>query len=95
MAASHRHHSGLDPNDTSSRVKHATGQGFEHTIPARHVFGTPEEIGARVGGTFPTLPDRHATNFRQLGPKGGGTITGKGPQRYMGNQKFGNPRRYA
>lgn len=95
MAHSHPHHSGLDPNDTTSRVKHATGQGFEHTIPARHVFGTPDEIAARVGGTFPTLPDRHATNFRQLGPKGGGTITGKGPQRYMGNQKFGNPRRYA
>lgn len=96
MAASHKHHSGLDDNDTASRVKHATGQGFDRTIPAKHVFGTPEEIAHRVGGTIPSLPDRHPSNFRQLGPaSAGGNANDRKPREYKGNQKFGNPRRYA
>jgi hypothetical protein len=96
MAASHQHHSGLDKNDTASRIKHATGQGFERTIPAKHVFGTEDEIGHRVGGTFPSLPDRKPTNFRQLGPaSAGGNANDRKPRAYSGNQKFGSPRRYA
>jgi hypothetical protein len=98
MAASHKHHSGLDRNDTASRIKHATGQGFERTIPEKHVFGTPEEIAHRVGGTFATLPDRTPTSFKQLGPdSAGGNVNDKrlAPKRYSGNQKFGSPRRYA
>ena len=96
MAASHRHHSGLDHNDTESRVKHATGQGFAHTVPEKHVFGTPAEISARVGGTFSTLPDNAPSDFEQLGPKSpGGNTNDKKPLARSGNQKFGNPRRYA
>ncbi len=98
MAASHKHHSGLDKNDTASRMTHQTGQGFARTIPAKHVFGTSEEVEHRVGGTFKTLPDRLATNFRQLGPESaGGNVNDKrsSPKPYSGNQKFGNPRRYS
>lgn len=96
MAASHKHHSGLDKNDTESRVKHATGQGFAHTIPAKHVFGTQEEIAHRVGGTFPTLPDNRPSNFKQIGPKpSDGNANDKRPKNYRGDQKFGSPRKYA
>jgi hypothetical protein len=95
MSASHKHHSGLDANDTSKRIKHATGQGFARTIPEKHVFGTPEEIGHRVGGTIQSLPDNNPTNFRQLGPSSaGGNYNEKKPREFKGNQKFGNPRRY-
>jgi hypothetical protein len=97
MAASHKHHSGLDKNDTAARMTHATGQGFARTIPEKHVFGTPEEIEHRVGGTFKTLPDRVATHFRQLGPESaGGNVNDKrnSPVARSGNQKFGSPRRY-
>ena len=98
MAASHKHHSGLDKNDTAARMTHATGQGFERTIPEKHVFGTPDEIAHRVGGTFKTLPDRVATRFKQLGPESaGGNVNDKRstPKPYSGNLKFGNPRRYS
>jgi hypothetical protein len=96
MAASHKHHSGSDDNDTASRIKHATGEGFAHTIPAKHVFGTPEEIAHRVGGTFATLPDNAATTFKQIGAKSGGSNTNDHkPITREGTQKFGNPRRYA
>lgn len=98
MSASHKHHSGLDKNDTAARMTHNTGQGFERTLPTKHVFGTPEEIGARVGGTFKSLPDRNPTSFRQLGPESaGGNVNDRrtSPKPYSGNQKFGNPRRYA
>jgi hypothetical protein len=96
MAASHKHHSGSDDNDTASRMTHATGQGFARTIPKRSVFGTPEEIGNRVGGTFQTLPDNVPSNFRQLGPESsGGNFNEKKPRNYRGDQKFGNPRRYS
>ena len=96
MANSHDHHSGLDKNDTASRIKHATGQGFERTIPEKHVFGTVEEIAHRVGGTIPTLPDRVPSRFTQLGPQSvGGNVNERKPRNYAGNQKFGNPRRYA
>jgi hypothetical protein len=97
MGQSHKHHSGLDENDTGARMTHATGQGFARTIPAKHVFGTPDEIGHRVGGTFKTLPDRMATRFKQLGPESaGGNVNDKrsSPKPYSGNQKFGSPRRY-
>jgi hypothetical protein len=95
MAASHEHKSG-GKNDTASRIKHATGQKFEQTIPAKHVFGTQEEIEHRVGGTFSSLPDRNPTNFKQLGPVApGGNTNDRKPKNYSGNQKFGSPRRYA
>lgn len=95
MPASHAHKSG-GANDTASRIKHATGQGFARTIPEKHVFGTPDEIGHRVGGTIPSLPDNHPSNFKQLGPQSsGGNANDKKPRNYSGNQKFGNPRRYA
>jgi len=96
MAASHKHHSGLDKNDTTERIKHATGQGFAHTIPAKHVFGTPEEIAHRVGGTFPSLPDNHPTQFEQIGPKSAGSnVNDHKPLTRSGLQKFGSPRKYA
>ena len=96
MAASHKHGSGLDKNDTASRMKHATGQGFAHTIPAKHVFGTPEEIAHRVGGTFTTLTDNRPTDFKQIAAKSGGSNTNDHkPITREGTQKFGNPRRYA
>lgn len=87
---------GLGGNDTSSRIKHATSQGFEQTTPSKHVFGTPEEIAARVGGTFATLPDAKPSNFRQLGPSSpGGNVNDLKPTGRSGNQKFGNPRSHA
>lgn len=96
MASSHRHHSGLDKNDTERRIKHATGQGFERTLPARVVFGTEEELADRVGGSITTLPDRAATKFNQIGPKPtAGDYVQRKPKAYSGDQKFGNPRRYA
>lgn len=96
MAASHKHHSGLDENDTHKRMTHATGSGFARTIPTKHVFGTPDEIEHRVGGTFKTLPDRVPTRFKQLGPdSAGGNFNDAGIKPKSGNQKFGNPRRYA
>ena len=96
MAKSHDHHSGLDANNTGARIKHATGEGFAHTVPAKHVFGTPEEIAHRVGGTFSTLPDNAPSNFRQLGPKSKGSNTNDHkPITREGTQKYGNPRRYA
>lgn len=83
-------------NDTGKRIKHATAQGFAHTIPSKHVFGTPEEIAHRVGGTFSSLPDGHPTNFKQLGPGSkGSNVNDARPATHSGNQKFGNPRRYA
>ena len=95
MAASHKHKDGGD-NDTGSRIKHATGGGFAHTIPAKHVFGTPEEIQHRVGGTFASLPDNHPTDFKQIGPKSAGSnINDHKPITRSGLQKFGNPRKYA
>lgn len=96
MAASHKHHSGRDDNDTASRIKHATGSGFAHSIPAKHVFGTEEEIGHRVGGTFSSLPDSHPTRFSQIRPTPpGSNFNDRKPTAKVGNQKFGNPRRYA
>jgi hypothetical protein len=87
---------GLKDNDTESRIKHATGQGFAHRPPRKHVFGDAEEVATRVGGTFPSLPDSRPTTFRQLGPAGsGGNLNNEKPRRYSGNQKFGNPRGYA
>jgi hypothetical protein len=95
MAASHKHKDGGD-NDTGSRIKHATGGGFAHTIPAKHVFGTQEEIAHRVGGTFSSLPDNHPSNFKQLGPASGGSnINDRKPITRSGLQKYGNPRKYA
>jgi len=98
MAASHKHHSGLDKNDTAARMTHATGQNFERTVPEKHVFGTPDELKHRVGGTFKTLPDRVPTHFKQLGPESaGGNVNDKrtAPKARSGNLKFGSPRRYA
>lgn len=95
MAASHKH-SPLNNNDTAKRVKHATGEGFAHTIPAKHVFGTEEEIAHRVGGTFSSLPDNHATAFHQIGPKSpGSNVNDHKPITRSGLQKYGNPRKYA
>jgi hypothetical protein len=97
MPAHGRHNSGGDKeNDTASRIKHATGQGFAHTIPSKHVFGTPEEIAHRVGGTFSSLPDNHPTDFKQLGPKSGGSnVNDHRPATHEGTQKWANPRKYA
>jgi hypothetical protein len=95
MSAHGAHKSGGE-NDTASRIKHATGEGFAHTIPSKHVFGTPEEIQHRVGGTFSSLPDNNATSFKQIGAKSGGSnVNDHKPATHSGNQKFGNPRRYA
>ena len=60
-----KHNSGLDNNDTDARLRagHATHPSFEHEIPAKHVHGTPEEVGARVGGTIKGLPDRNASSI--------------------------------
>lgn len=82
-------------NDTASRVKHATGQGFAHTVPDKSHFGTPEEIQGRVGGTFQSLPDNKPSNFRQLGPASTGeNFNNRRPTARKGNQKFGDPRHY-
>jgi hypothetical protein len=87
---------GLGGNDTSGRIKHATGQNFAQNVPTKHVFGTPEEIQARVGGTFSTLPDNKPSNFRQLGPSApGGNVNDLKPTGRSGNQKYGNPRSHA
>ncbi len=80
-------------NDIGSRIKHV-GAG-KHAVPAKSVFGTPEEIGNRVGGTFRTLVDNHPTNFRQLGPEGkGGNANDQPMKTKSGNAKFGSPRKY-
>lgn len=76
-------------NDISAR---STGK---HRIPRENIFGTPEEIKERVGGSFKTLPDNRASNFRQIGPKGGGSIDDLSPKTKSGDSKFGNPRHYA
>ena len=90
-----KHKDGGD-NDTASRIKHATGQGFAHTIPAKHHFGQEEEIAARVGGTFSSLPDNKPSSFRQIGPSSAGSNANNAkPTTKSGDQKFGNPRRYA
>ena len=82
-------------NDTGSRIKSTTRSSFVRRPPEKAVFGTPEEIGNRVGGTFKTLPDNTPSNFRQLGPDGGGANPGAAtPARRSGNQKFGDGRRY-
>lgn len=82
-------------NDTGSRVKHATAQGFAHSVPEKSKFGTPEEIGARVGGSFTSLPDSKPSNFRQLGPASTGeNFNNKRPSSRKGNAKYGNPRSY-
>jgi hypothetical protein len=95
MPAHGKHKSGGE-NDTASRIKHATAEGFAHTIPSKHVFGTPEEIAHRVGGTFASLPDNHATKFSQIGPKSGGSnVNDHKPATKSGDQKFGNPRHYS
>lgn len=76
-------------NDTSSRIK-------GKTVEARYQFGTPEEIGGRVGSYFKTDPESAPSNFKQLGPDGGGSNPiERSPRAVSGNQKFGNPRRYA
>jgi hypothetical protein len=83
-------------NDPHDRIKHNTGQNYEHMPPRKHVIGDPDEIATRVGGTFPTLPEREATAFRQIGPSSQrGNMNNARPKSYKGNQKFGNPRRYA
>lgn len=81
-------------NDTGSRIKNV---GYSpRRAPSKHVFGTPEEIGARIGGTFRSLPDSSPTTFRQLGPKpAGGNTNDEGIKGRSGNQKYGNPRKYA
>lgn len=82
-------------NDYKERIKHNTGQDFAHMPPSKHVFGDPDEIGNRVGGTFPTLPDRLATTFRQIGPSSaGGNANNARPKTNKGNQKSGDPGRY-
>lgn len=80
-------------NDTSSRIKHATANGFAHDVPTKHQFGTPEEIAARVGGSIAKpLTDSLPSNFRQLGPASpGGNMNDRRPTGRSGNQKFGNP----
>lgn len=95
MPAHGKHKSGGE-NDTASRIKHATAEGFAHTLPSKYVFGTAEEIAHRVGGTFPSLPDSHATSFKQLGPGSkGSNVNDARPATKSGLQKFGNPRKYA
>jgi hypothetical protein len=57
-------------NDANARMnkQHITGQGYEHRPQPRFVFGNPEELHARVGGSHPTVPDKLATTFEQLPP---------------------------
>ena len=88
---------GLGGNDTSSRIKHVGNKITSgQNVPAKHIFGTPEEIAARVGGTFPTHPANKPSNFRQLGPASpGGNINDLKPTTKSGPTKFGNPRGYA
>lgn len=77
-------------NDTGSRIKHATAQGFARTVPAKAQLGTPEELQARVGGTMKSLSDNRPSNFRQLGPGSqGGNANDLTPRRRSGNQKYG------
>lgn len=88
--------SSLKDNDVSRRMTHRTGQGFSRNVPAEVQHGTPEEIGARVGGSFRTLTDNAATRFTQIGPAPtGGTLNRKSVDRKSGNAKYGNPHRYA
>lgn len=82
-------------NDTGSRIVHKTGQGFARNVPARFQHGTVEEITARVGGTFSTLPDNKPTTFKQLGPaSSGGNANDLKPRARKGLQKFGNAHEY-
>lgn len=83
-------------NDTNSRVKSATRGSFVRRAPAKYTHGEPEEISARVGGTFKTLPDNAPSNFRQLGPDAttNKNVLDLSPDRKSGNAKFGNSRRY-
>ena len=91
-----KHHSGNDSNDTKSRIKHATNSSFVAHLPEKHHFGNENEIAHRVGGTFPSLPYNHPTNFRQLGPNSTrANVNDAKPATKRGDQKFGNPRKYA
>jgi len=76
-------------NDISAR------QTGKHRIPRENVFGTPEEIKERVGGSLNTLSDNRPSTFRQIGPQGGGSFDDKRPTSRSGDQKFGNARKYA
>lgn len=82
-------------NDTGSRLKSQTRGDFVRRVPAERMFGTPEEIQNRVGGTFGTLPDNAPSSFTQIGPgTGGARPDALSPQKRSGNQKFGDGRRY-
>ena len=99
-----KHNSGLDNNDTDERLErgHQTHPSFVRRIPAKSVYGTPEEVGGRVGGTMKSLPDRNAARFRQKGPAssgGQGNMNDQLPKKYGSGTttktKFGNPNRYS
>jgi hypothetical protein len=77
-------------------MTHATRSSFKHTIPAKHVFGTVEELEHRVGGTLAKLPDNAPSTFRQIGPDaGGGNMNDHKVNSQSGESKWGNPRKYA
>jgi hypothetical protein len=85
-------------NDVWERLQagHNTGQNFAHSTPQQHLFGAPEEIRNRVGGTYNLyLNDRHATVFKQIGPTGAqGNANQAKPKAYKNNggkaMKFGS-----
>ncbi|MFI5259847.1 MAG: hypothetical protein ACHQ01_09615 [Candidatus Limnocylindrales bacterium] len=81
-----------DHNDTEERMQHGTRPDMQSRIPSKHVLGTPEELQARVGGTFATLPDNAPTVFKQIdGSKSrGGNTNDERPPTHSAAQKFGD-----
>lgn len=83
-------------NDTGARLSASHRGRYKHDVPAKVHFGTTEEIHDRVGGSLKTLVSSAPTNFKQLGPDGsGGNMNDHSIAKRSGDQKFGNPRRYA
>jgi len=70
--------------------------GSTKQIPERYQFGTPEEISERVQTNYVTPPSTTPSSFQQIRPgPSGGDVNSTAPSGRSGNQKYGNPRRYA
>jgi hypothetical protein len=95
MANTEKHKSGADTSQDSTERLNAS-RPVVGAIPAQHRFGTEEELQARVGGTFETLPDNRPTTFKQIDgskSKGGNTNDAAMIPR-SGPFKFGDPHHY-
>jgi hypothetical protein len=82
-------------NDANARMnkQHITGQGYEHRPQPRFVFGNPEELHARVGGSHPTVPEQLPPLDSLAVDRGGGGARREGvlkfaadPGAYLGDK---------